>query len=123
MVEKHGTSVVLGASPNPSRASHMAVQRLSDRGMPVRAIGIRDGEIRGVKIETDRPEITEVETLTLYIGQKNMVDWEEYALNLKPRRIIFNPGTENPGFEADARSAGIHIEHACTLVMLSNNSY
>lgn len=123
MFEKHGISVVLGASPNPSRASYMAVQRLSDRGMTVRAIGIRDGEISGVKIETGRPEIDEVETLTLYIGQKNMVDWGEYALNLNPKRIIFNPGTENSEFEAEARSAGIHVERACTLVMLSNNSY
>lgn len=123
MDEKDGISVVLGASPNPTRASHMAVERLVNQGYPVRAVGIRSGEIAGVEIELERPHIEEVDTLTLYIGAKNMDDWEEYALGLNPTRIIFNPGTENPKFEAEARKAGINIEHACTLVMLSMNSY
>ena len=123
MDEKDRITVVLGASPNPTRASYMAVERLVENGYPVRAVGIRKGWINGVDIELDRPPINEVHTLTLYIGEKNMADWRVYALGLNPDRIIFNPGTENPHFEAEARMAGIEVDYACTLVMLSSNSY
>jgi len=123
MDEKDGITVVLGASPNPTRASYMAVERLVESGYPVRALGTRKGGINGIDIEVDRPAINEVHTLTLYIGEKNMADWRVYALGLRPNRIIFNPGTENPNFEAEARKAGIEVDHACTLVMLTTNSY
>lgn len=123
MKETVSKTVVLGASPNPTRASHLAVRKLAGRGDEVIAIGIRSGEIAGVLIQTERPEVENVETLTLYIGADNMVDWEEYALSLNPQRIIFNPGTENPQFEAKAKSAGIDTMHACTLVMLSTNTF
>lgn len=123
MDENLNISVVLGASPNPTRASYMAVVKLLNYGRSVRAVGIRKGVISGVEIELDRPKISHVHTLTLYIGQKNMEDWQDYAINLNPGRIIFNPGTENPKFEAQARKAGIETEHACTLVMISTNSY
>jgi uncharacterized protein len=76
-----------------------------------------------VPIEIDRPLIPEVDTVTLYVGPNNLEPWREYLLALRPRRIIFNPGTEHPDFEHEAQKAGIQTMEACTLVMLSIGNY
>jgi predicted CoA-binding protein len=116
-------TVVLGASSNPSRYSNMAVRRLESHGHPVIAIGRKKGSIGNTAIETDQLAITDVDTVTLYLNPDNQVAYYDYILSLNPRRIIFNPGTENEEFFQRAKEQGIKPLEACTLVMLSTNQY
>jgi predicted CoA-binding protein len=116
-------TLVIGASTNPERYSYMAVKKLLKYEYPVCAIGLRDGEIDGVKIERPGTEFENVHTVTMYVGPRNQPDYYEYILNLRPRRVIFNPGTQNVDFEKRLRDKGIQVTHACTLIMLSNHLY
>ena len=116
-------TVVIGASDNPERYSYLAVLNLRKGGFPVEAVGMKAGEVDGLKIQTGFPEIKDVDTVTLYVGPKNQPYWYDYILSLKPKRIIFNPGTENPEFEKITEEKGIETTVACTLVMLSIGNY
>ncbi|MBN8693184.1 MAG: CoA-binding protein [Bacteroidetes bacterium] len=116
-------SVVIGASPNFERYSYKATVRLNQYGHKVYPIGLRSGKIEGIDIITDKPQIPNVDTVTLYVGPQNQEAWKEYIFSLKPKRIIFNPGTENPEFQNQVQSKGIECVEACTLVMLSVGNY
>ncbi len=116
-------TVVLGASPNPDRYSYQATLRLRAANHEAIPIGIRGGKIEGIDIITDRPLLADIDTVTLYIGQQNQPEWESYILALKPRRVIFNPGTVNTELIDTLNKAGIETEVACTLVLLSLNAY
>jgi predicted CoA-binding protein len=116
-------TVVLGASENPSRYSNMAVNRLSAHKHPVIAVGRREGKIGNVKIVTGQPEEDEVDTVTLYLNPTNQKPYYDYILSLQPKRIIFNPGTENPELYQKAREKGIKPMEACTLVLLSTGQF
>ncbi len=116
-------TLVLGASTNQDRVSYEAVLRLSRAGHEVVPVGIREGEIEGYPILTGEPEIADVDTITLYLNPERQRAYTDYILGLKPKRIIFNPGTENPELIRQARQAGIETEIACTLVMLSLKQY
>lgn len=113
-------TAVLGASPNPHRTSYLAVQRLLKQGYQVVPLGIRKGKIDDVEIITEWPKTIEnLHTITLYIGPDNQPPHYDYILGLKPKRIIFNPGTENQELLTLAQKQGIEVEVACNLVMLS----
>ena len=116
-------TLVLGASDNPARYSFRAVHMLKNHGHDVVPVGIRKGEVAGMAIHTDRPQATDVDTVTLYVGPQNQPDWYDYILDLQPKRILFNPGTENPELERLAQQRGIQTEEACTLVLLSIGQY
>ncbi len=117
-------TLVLGASPNPIRYSHSAVQQLRWKGHEVIAVGTRKGRIEDVDILTEWPEmIDDLDTITLYLGPANQIPVYEQILGYHPRRIIFNPGTENPDLMIMAGEAGIEVVRACTLVMLSIGNY
>lgn len=116
-------TLVMGASPNPSRYSHMAVLRLLKHNHDVEAVGLRSGEIDGVKIQKGEPQISDIHTITMYVGKRNQVPMYEYILSLKPKRVIFNPGAENPELEAKLSDQGTEVIRACTLVMLSSGEY
>lgn len=116
-------TVVIGASENPERYSNRAVNSLLNHNEEVIGVGLKEGEIRGVKILTGKPAIQDVDTVTLYVGPKNQPEWYDYVISLKPRRVIFNPGTENPEFENLCKANGIEVTEACTLVMLSIGNY
>jgi uncharacterized protein len=116
-------TVVIGASDNPARYSFQAVNRLKSYGHEVVPVGIRKGQVAGLDIQLDKPEVDSVDTVTLYVGPQNQPAWYDYILDLKPRRIIFNPGTENYELERKAREQGIQTIEACTLVMLSVGNY
>jgi predicted CoA-binding protein len=92
-------------------------------GHEVFPVGLKKGEISGLKIQNGFPEIKDVDTVTLYVGPAHQPYWYDYILSLKPTRIIFNPGTENPELENKATANGIEVEIACTLVMLSVGNY
>ena len=116
-------TVVLGASPNPERYGYLAVTRLRAHGHPVTAIGKRAGSIGDTPITDEHPALSGVDTVTLYLNPMNQVQYYDYILSLKPKRIIFNPGTENPELETLARENGIIPQQACTLVLLSTGQF
>ncbi len=116
-------TLVLGASPNPARASHAAVRSLVAKDKKFIAIGNREGEIMGHHITRELPENQSVDTVTLYLNPQRQEGYIDDLLELKPRRIIFNPGTENPEFARRAAAMGIEVDYACTLVMLATGSY
>ena len=116
-------TVVIGASDNPERYSYRAVVSLLRTDHAVVAVGNKEGEIEGIKILTGQPAIADVDTVTLYVGPKHQPPLYNYILSLHPKRIIFNPGTENPEFENMAVSKGIEVLPACTLTMLSVGNY
>ncbi|MFN7540671.1 MAG: CoA-binding protein [Bacteroidota bacterium] len=116
-------TVVLGASDNPSRYSFLAVERLREKGHPVVAVGKREGKINDTPILTGEPLVNDVDTVTLYLNPVLQVAAYDYILGLKPRRVIFNPGTENDELEEILRSKGIEPVEACTLVMLAAGMY
>lgn len=119
------TTVILGATDKPHRAAYRAAQLLESNGIDWVAIGIRPSSVLGQPILDlkDHPHIENVDTLTLYIGTDNQPEWYDYIFSLQPKRIIFNPGTENIELYQLAKERGIQVENACTLVMLSIGRY
>lgn len=118
------TTVVLGASPNESRYSNRAVKLLSAHQHPVIPIGVREGQIEGIPIITESIQIDKsIDTITLYLSPERQKGYYDYILGLSPKRIIFNPGTENPELIRMAKSKGIETEIACTLVLLHLGDY
>jgi predicted CoA-binding protein len=116
-------TVVLGASPNPSRYSYLAVNRLLAHGHNVIAIGRRKGKINNADIITEQAPSENVDTITLYLNAQNQKQYYDYILSLHPKRIIFNPGAENEELAALAIQNNIQPMEACTLVLLSTNQY
>ncbi len=116
-------TMVFGASTKPERYSFKAVHMLLDHQHPVVAIGAREGKVGGVDIKTGHPIEEGIHTVTLYLGPSRQKNVYDYILNLNPKRIIFNPGTENQEFYQLAGQKGIEVEEACTLVLLSTNQF
>ena len=118
-------TVILGATPNVYRYAYLAAESLTDKGHEIVPLGIKKGKVFDHPILNlrDKPKIENVDTVTMYIGPQHQHEWMEYIVELKPKRIIFNPGTENSEFERYARKKGIEVEEACTLVLLSIGSY
>ncbi|MBL7803524.1 MAG: CoA-binding protein [Saprospiraceae bacterium] len=116
-------TVVLGATPNPSRYANMAVHRLLQYGHDTVPVGMREGEIAGLRILNGQPALDDVDTITLYLNAERQEAYFDYILSLHPKRIIFNPGAENPRLARLARAQGIETVEGCTLVMLSIGNY
>ncbi len=116
-------TVLIGATADASRYAYRAVNSLNSHGHEVVPLGIKEGTVAGKQILLDKPALSDVDTVTLYISPKHQPSWYDYILQLKPKRIIFNPGTENPELEKLAEKAGIEPLEACTLVMLSIGTY
>jgi len=121
-MSKSKKTVVVGASDNPARYAFVATNRLKQAGHEVIPVGMRTGKIGDVEILKGFPEIKDVDTVTLYVGPKHQDYWKEYIYSLKPKRVIFNPGTES-GFQQELEQKGIEVEEACTLVLLSIGDY
>src|SRR6476661_6911018 len=116
-------TLVLGASENPQRYSYLAIQQLKSHNHPVLAIGKKAGIVQGVTISTSTDHYPDVDTVTLYLNPANQKQYYDYILSLNPKRIIFNPGTENRELASLAKNIGIQTLEACTLVMLSTGQY
>jgi len=116
-------TLVLGASENPERYSNRAAQMLKQYGHPVWLTGRKAGIQGDTPISTSFPEPGSVDTLTLYIGPGHQSVFAPEVEKLLPRRIIFNPGTENPEWQTHLQALGIEVEEACTLVLLSTGQY
>ncbi len=116
-------TVVLGASDNPARYSYLALRKLQANHHPIIAIGKKNGKVGDVTIQTDHMPVEAVDTVTLYLNPQNQREYFDYILDLKPNRIIFNPGTENDELIKAAKENGIEPVLGCTLVMLSTGMY
>lgn len=116
-------TLVFGASLKSDRYSNLAINRLLNANKEVVAFGIKAGEVNGVTIETEMLPFKDIDTVTLYISPKHQPTYYDYIVSLKPRRVIFNPGTENPEFYELLQQNGVEVEAACTLVLLSTNQY
>lgn len=116
-------TLLIGASLKPERYSYLATQLLVEKNIEVIPLGPREGHISDVAIQTHKMPFEGIDTVTLYLGPQRQEEYQEYILSLKPRRVIFNPGTENESFETRLKSNGIFAERACTLVLLRTNQY
>ena len=116
-------TLVLGASLKTSRISHEAVSRLARFGHPVIAVGLREGKIGEVDVVKEAPMEKDIDTVTLYLNADNQKKYYDYLLSIKPKRIIFNPGAENPELAKLAEENGIEVLEACTLTTLASRLY
>ena len=118
-------TVIIGATTNPGRYAYLAARMLKEYNHEIVPVGIKDGAVFGEEILDifKRPEIPNVDTVTLYIGPQRQPEHIDYILSLKPKRIIFNPGTENEEFIRRAEAAGVEALEACTLVMLKSRQF
>lgn len=116
-------TLVLGASLNDDRYSNRAIRALREHEQPVVAVGLREGEVAGVPVVKAIPQGVHVDTVTMYLNAHNQKDWEQAVLALKPKRIIFNPGAENPDLATKAKEQGVETLEACTLVMLATGQF
>lgn len=120
---KNKKTLVLGASAKPDKYSFKAITMLADKGHTVLAIGQNTGEVAGVKIYTKAIPVKNIDTISLYLNPIRQRDYYNYIVDAKPKRVIFNPGTENPEFYQLLELNNIKAEVACTLVLLTTNQY
>lgn len=117
-------TLVLGATTNETRYANIATKRLLKYGHEVVLLGNKEGEVSDHKILNETEEVPEgIDTVTMYLGERNQTNYESFILNLNPRRVIFNPGAENHALSQKLRNQGVETLNACTLVMLSTNQY
>ncbi|MGK0412029.1 MAG: putative CoA-binding protein [Polaribacter sp.] len=116
-------TLVLGASTNPNRYSNIAIKRLRDKKLSVVALGLKKGKVLDVILDNEKQDYENIDSVTLYLNPKRQKEYYNYIIGLKPRRVIFNPGTENVEFEKLLQENNIEAEIACTLVLLSIDEY
>jgi predicted CoA-binding protein len=114
-------TLVLGASLNETRYSNLAIKRLRDKELKVVALGLKKGQVEDVIIDDKKTDYKNIDTITLYLNAKRQKEYYNYIIELKPRRVIFNPGTENSEFVKLLQENNIEAEVACTLVLLATN--
>jgi predicted CoA-binding protein len=116
-------TLILGASTDETRYSNIAAHRLLASGHEIVLVGNKKGTVEGLPIHNDSPIFAHIDTVTLYLNPQRQKEYYEYILEVLPKRIIFNPGTENEELVALANAKGIATENACTLVLLSMGEY
>lgn len=121
--EEMKNTLIIGATPNPARYAYRAAQMLKSKGYDIINVGIKSGEVAGVTIEQPGTIHSDVHTITLYIGPDLQEGYFDYILKTNPKRVIFNPGTENNRLEELLRENGIEPVEACTLVLLATGQY
>lgn len=120
---KNKKTLVLGASTKPERYAFKAITMLVEKGHSVLAIGQNSGEVAGITIRTKNIPLKNIDTITLYLNALRQRDYYNYIIETKPKRVVFNPGTENPELYQLLNANGIKAEVACTLVLLATNQY
>ncbi len=118
-------TVIIGATTNQSRYAYLVASMLHEYKIDFVPVGIKVGEVFGKEILNiaTKPMITDVHTVTLYIGPQHQPEWYDYIISLNPKRVIFNPGTENEEFEKILQEKSIDTLEACTLVLLRSNQF
>lgn len=120
---KNKKTLVLGASSKPDRYAFKAITMLVEKGHSVIAIGQNAGEVAGITIRTKNIPLANIDTVTLYLNPARQRDYYNYIVETKPKRVVFNPGTENPEFYQLLELNKIKVEVGCTLVLLATNQY
>lgn len=116
-------TLVFGASTKPDRYSNLAVRRLVANNIDTTAFGLGGGTVSGVQIKDKLEDFQNIHTISLYLNPNNQREYYQRIVDMKPKRVIFNPGTENPEFQKMLQEAGIQVEVACTLVLLATGQY
>jgi predicted CoA-binding protein len=116
-------TLVIGASLKPERYSNMAIRKLVNYKHEVVALGLRKGEVAGIEIDTNILQYKDIDTVSLYLNPKRQKEFYYYIISLAPKRVIFNPGTENVEFYKLLKKFDIEYEEACTLVLLSTGQF
>ena len=119
----HKRTLVIGASTKSERYSNKAIRLLRMHNHPVEAIGLRSGKVGDVDFKTGFPSIENIDTVTLYVGPARQPQFYDYLLGLNPKRVIFNPGTENNEFAEKLIAQGSEVVEHCTLVMLNTGLF
>lgn len=122
-IMKNKKTLLLGATTKPDRYAFRAINALTQKGHTVLAIGQNTGEVAGVKIHTKAVPVKNIDTVTLYLNPNRQRDYYNYIVEAQPKRVIFNPGTENPELYQLLELNNIEVEVACTLVLLATNQY
>lgn len=125
MEESGKKTVIIGATDNPGRYAFLAAGMLKESGHPIVPMSIHAGEVQGQKMLdlNEKIPVEGVHTVTMYINPSHQEEWEDYLLSLNPKRVIFNPGSENQGFRGRLEKAGVEPVEACTLVLLRTNQF
>lgn len=123
MVKQNKTTLVLGASVNPERYSFKAIKKLIENKIKVFPVGKKNGEANGINIKNKFPTDKKIDTISIYLNPINQLNYVDSIINLSPKRVIFNPGTENSSLFNYFSSKGIMCENSCTIVLLSTNQY
>nr|WP_121270852.1 CoA-binding protein [Pedobacter schmidteae] len=116
-------TLIIGATPNAERYAYKAAHMLTAKGHDIVNVGIKKGEVAGVEIEKPGTVHHDIDTVTLYIGVHLQSQYYDYILQTNPKRVVFNPGTENQELEDLLTKNGIEPVEACTLVLLSTGQY
>ncbi|CAH0997002.1 hypothetical protein EMA8858_03139 [Emticicia aquatica] len=116
-------TLIIGASTEPSRYAYLAANKLVNHQHEIELLGLKSGIVAGKEITTEKENFSNIDTVTMYISPKHQSEYFDYIADLKPRRVIFNPGTENHEFEEFLEKKGIEPIEACTLVLLSTGQY
>jgi predicted CoA-binding protein len=115
--------LIFGASANPDRYAFKALNLLLDKGHEVFLKGNKAGIVSGLTVQVGTNDFNHIHTVTLYVGPQNQQELLEDLAQIKPDRIIFNPGTENPNLYGEIEKLNIIVEEACTLVLLQTNQF
>lgn len=115
--------LVIGASLKPIRYSNIAINMLTEYKHDVYGIGLREGIVSDVSIQKGFTKLTDIHTVTLYLNPQRQKEYYQYIIDLKPKRVIFNPGTENEEFYKLLKENQITVEIACTLVLLRSHMF
>lgn len=116
-------TLVFGASLKTDRYSNLVIHKLLRNEIETQAFGIKTGDVGGVQVKTNLNEFQDIHTITLYLNPLRQKQYYDAIMDLQPKRVIFNPGTENPEFYKLLREKGIKVEIACTLVLLATGQY
>lgn len=122
-MSKKKKTLIIGASENPERYANIAAKLLLKHEHPLVLVGRKDGQVQGVPIHTEHTTHRGIDTVSLYINPTHQKEYYKYILSLKPKRVLFNPGTENPELYALLEKSDIAFEEACTLVLLNTGQY
>ncbi len=123
-MDKKNITLVLGASTKPGRYALLAAEKLQSKGIGIELLGKKEGTIGNVHIKTKMEEISSnIDTVTIYLGEDNQKEYEDFLLKMRPNRVIFNPGAENVALEEKLKAEGVEVLEACTLVLLSTGQY
>ena len=121
--ENKSKILIIGASSNHQRYAYMATERLLEAKFELYLLAKQEGQVLGQKVVTEMPENGSIDTVTMYVGAKHQEEYFQKLIDLAPRRVIFNPGTENIALQDLLKSNGVDVQVNCTLVMLSLNIF